>query len=248
MTKIPSDTTIRRALMEADRLSDLHTYRVDRHTFTIYVGGDPTWEDYHDTGGEPGVEYRMADRFDINLSLLARLNPKRPILVQLASCGGNWTEGMQMFGAILACPNPVTVLATKWARSMSSIIPLAADRFVLRLPAQYMIHHGEMLYHGLAGEQAQTAFEEEQACRKMMLDIYVARLKEQGRYARRNPSFIRNLLEDRMRRKVDFWLKPGEAVSWGFADAIFDGNHAALRAAKVNPARRARMLDVLRMT
>ncbi len=243
-----ADAKARKALMDAFALDDLHNHRVDRHTFTIYVGGDPHIEgdDEDARGQEPGVEHHMADRFDINLALLTSLNAKRPILVKIASCGGNWEEGMQMFGAILTCPNPVTVIATKHARSMTSIIPLAADRFVLRPPAQYMIHHGSYSMNGLAGEQAETDFEQLKMTRVMMLDLYVERLREQGKYMRRSPVYIRNLLESKMRQKVDFYLSTDEAVAWGFADDVYVGDLKTLRIQTVNTERRARMMAALR--
>jgi ATP-dependent protease ClpP protease subunit len=245
-----ADSKARKALMEAFVLDDLHNHRVDRHTFSIYVGGDPHIEgdDVDGRGAEPGVEHHMADRFDINLSLLSSLNPKRPILVTMASCGGNWDEGMQMFGAILTCPNPVTVLATKWARSMTSLIPLAADRFLMRPPSQYMFHHGQYVYEGNAGEEARTAFEELEASRKIMLDIYVARLKSQGKFAKWSEPRVREMLEDKMRRRIDVWLDGDTAVKWGFVDAVYDGDFPNLRAKAKNFERRAKMMAVLRKT
>jgi len=243
-----ADAKARKALMDAFVLDDLHTHRVDRHTFSIYVGGDPHIEgdDVDGRSIEPGVEHHMADRFDINLNLLSSLNSKRPILVNIASCGGNWDEGMQMFGAILTCPNPVTVMATKWARSMTSIIPLAADRFVIRPPAQYMFHHGDYGYEGKAGEEAETAFEELKATRKMMLDIYVARLKMGEKFSRWSEPRIREMLEDKMRRKIDVWLDSDTAVRWGFADAVYEGDPSTLRAKTKNVERRAKMMSVIR--
>jgi len=236
----------RRALLECN-LDDLHHYRVNRHTFTVYVGGDPNIQAYADDDSnlEPGVEYHMADRFDINLNLLTDIDSSRPILVKVASCGGNWTEGMQMFGAIATCPNPVTVMATKWARSMTSIIPLAADRFVMRPPARYMFHHGTTGYEGLAGEEFSTFVEEQQLSRKCMIDIYVARLRSQGAFKQDSPEKIREMLNDKMRRKSDVWLDAVEAVRWGFADGIFTGDLKTLRATKVNTARRRKMLEVI---
>jgi ATP-dependent protease ClpP protease subunit len=239
------DAKARKALTDVFALDGLHNHRVNIHTFTVYVGGDPAWDGLENEG-EPGVEYRMADRFDINLGLLTSLNPKRPILVQVASCGGGWEEGMQMYGSILTCPNPVTVMATRWARSMTSIIPLAADRFVLRPPAPYMFHHGEYGYEGKAGEEATTAFEELKAARKMMLDIYVARLREQGKFKKYSEARIREMLEDKMRRKIDVWLDSDTAVEWGFADAVFEGDHNTLRAKSKNVERRARMMKAIR--
>lgn len=242
------DAKMRKALMDSYVLEDLHDYRIDRHSFTIYIGGDPhnegDWDGGH--GTEPGVTHHMADRFEINLSLLSRLNPRRPILLQLASCGGNWDEGMQMFSAIAHCPNPVTVLATKWARSMTSLIPLAADRFVIRAPASYMFHHGEAAYEGLAGEQLDTWKEECDRARKMMVSLYVTRLREQGKYKKYSTARLREMIEDKMRRKIDVWLTADDAVKWGFADAVFDGNFSTLRAREVNRDRRASMMAVLR--
>lgn len=240
------DLKLRKALLEPTLLEDIHTYRVNRSTFSIYVGGDlNTIGDSQEAPGEPGVDHHMADRFDLNLSLLSDLDPTRPILVQLATCGGYWTEGMQMFGAILTCPNPVTVVATKWARSMSSIIPLAADKFLLRPPARYMFHHGTQGYAGGSGEQFTTYVEESEIAKKMMLDIYVTRLKSQGKFKRMPSSEIREMLEDKMRRKVDVWLDAKETISWGFADGLYTGDLASLRAQSVNQKRREEMLTAI---
>lgn len=238
---------IRGALMGDTVLEDVHEYRVNRHTFSVYIGGDPSlYNEYGaDSCPEPGVEYRMADRFDVNLNILSGIDPTRPILVHVASCGGYWTEGMQMFGAILTCPNPVTVLATKWARSMTSLIPLAADKFIIRPPARYMFHHGTVGYNGLSGEEFDTFAEEHSLSRKIMLDIYVARLKSQGAYKNMIPVDIREMLKEKMRRKVDAWLSAKEAVRWGFADGVYTGNASPIRAAEPNLGRRRKMLAAI---
>lgn len=233
-----------KGLMEA-AIDDFHDYRVDRHSFTIFVGGDPDLEDYDVTGVEPGVEHRMADRFDINLSILSGIDPKRPILVQMASCGGLWEEGMQMFGALLTAPNPITVLGTKWCRSMSSIIPLAADRFYMRMPAKYMYHHGYFEFEGL-DQEAMTADVERRKSREVMMRLYTARLQEQGQFLGQTESFIRKHLKRRLLEEIDVWFDADEAVIWGFVDGVFEGNHERLRVGKRNLARRERMLAVLR--
>lgn len=234
---------LRKALMGDYALDNWHAHRVDRETFTIYLGSDPRY-DADPCHPEMGVEYAMADRLELNLNLLTQLDMKRPILVILASCGGNWEEGMQMFGALLACPNPVTVLGLRHCRSMTSLIPLAADRFLMRPPAQYMYHYGTWGYEGLAGEQAWTSFDQLRDANEMMLRIYVSRLKEHGRFAKVHPAKIKAMLEDNMRRKVDVFLSSDQAVSWGFADALCLGTPE--RAAKRNLRRRNTMMSVLR--
>ncbi|MBU6500215.1 MAG: ATP-dependent Clp protease proteolytic subunit [Patescibacteria group bacterium] len=225
---------------------DVHVYRIDRHTFTIYVGGESiSLENQNsDNVGEPGVEYNMADRFEINLGTLSGIDSERPILVSLASCGGGWEPGMQMFGAILSCPNPITIMATKWARSMTSLIPLAADKFIIRPPAKYMFHYGTYGFRGLA-QEAETDFIELVRSREIMLNIYTARLKEQGKFSRWSRLRIREMLKRHLERKIDMWLDANEAKCWGFADEVFDGNYDNLRATQRNDQRRKSMFKVL---
>lgn len=248
MKRLQTTNAVRRSLRGDYVPDDVHLYRIDRHTFTVYVSGDPSAEGHADEGeslGEPGVEFNMADRLERNLNVLSGIDPQRPILVNMSSCGGDWDAGMQMFSAILMCPNPVTVLATKWARSMTSIIPLAADRFAIRPPAQYMFHYGTYGFNGL-NQEAETNDIERRKANERMKRIYIARLQEQGCYKSNDEKTMRMMLEDRLREHIDVWLSADEAKRWGFADLVFEGDYTKLRAAKRNVARRARMLAALR--
>lgn len=233
---------VKRAMLRDYALDDWHTHRLDRHDFRIFVGVDPRHE--ATTNEEVGVEHFMADRLDLNLQVLSNISTSRPILLHIASCGGEWDAGMQMMGALLTCPNPITIIATRWARSMTSLIPLAADKFMIRPPATYMFHHGTAAYEGLAGEELDTWKRQCDASRRTMLDLYVDRLKHGGMHSRKSPANIRAMLEEQMRRAVDVWLSADEAVKWGFADDVFTGTQH--RAAKVNVERRARVMAVLR--
>lgn len=240
-----ADNRARKELLNDFILEDVHQYRVDRHTFTVYVGGDP-YSEVEDKGmGEPGVDYNMADRFEMNLSILAGISKTRPILVNLASCGGSWEEGMKMFSAILACPNPVTVLGTKWCRSMTSLVPLAADNFVIRPPAKYMIHYGTYGFEGLA-QEAYTANDELLRSREIMLRLYAARLRAQGKLAGKSERAIRLYLEERIEKAIDVWLDTDEAVNLGFADGVYEGDVQRLRRPSINWERRKAMWEVLR--
>jgi len=224
-------------------VEEAHKFRINRWQFIIHVGGDP--ETPSEAGCEPGVEHRMADRFDINLNILSGIDSSRAILVKFLSCGGNWEEGMQMADAVLTCPNPITVLATKHARSMSSIIPLMADRFLLTPSARYMIHRGSYSTDGLDHE-AETNDEERRMSNARMLRIYATRLQEQGTYRNCKLEDIEARLRREMEEKVDVWRSPDKAVQDGFADGVYTGDVANLRVTSVNKARRERMIAVLR--
>lgn len=227
-------------------LEDVHTYRCNRSTFTVYVGGDPGVDYGYGEGrdlSEPGVEHRMADRFQINMETLSSLDRKRPITIMMSSCGGLWEEGMQMMTAILHCPNPVTVVAMKWARSMTSLIPLAADQFLIRPPAQYMYHFGTYSDEGIQ-QLVETNDLERRKQSEVMLRVYVNRLKEQGLFAQWTEQRIKNLLLKNMRDRIDVWLSADTAVAQGFADGV-DVPDVPV-ADVVNEERRHRLLDVLR--
>jgi ATP-dependent protease ClpP protease subunit len=221
---------------------EFHEYRVSRKGFTIYIGGESAIST--PDGAEPGVEHRMADRLEMNLDMLSSINPNKPILVKISSCGGNWEEGMQMFGAILACPNPITVLSVKWARSMTSIIPLAADKFVIRPPAQYMFHRGTFGFNGL-DQEAETENAERVKSNEIMYRLYTARLSIQGKFRKLPEKKIRSMLNEITRQKINVWLSASEAKDWGFVDEVYDNNPKTLRTTVRNEARRASMLAVL---
>ncbi|MBI5003598.1 ATP-dependent Clp protease proteolytic subunit [Candidatus Kaiserbacteria bacterium] len=224
----------------------VHESRVDVHSFSIYVGGDPllSYSPTSESGVEPGVEHLMADRFRINLNRLIHINHEHPIVVYMSSCGGNWDEGMQMFNSILTCPNPITVLASKWARSMTSLIPLAADRFLLEPHTKYMIHRGTYGFSG-TDHEAETDNEEREKLRAMMYRIYSTRLNEQGIHKGKSHEEIDYIIDELMKNKVDVWFDGREAVRWGFADGIYKGDIDHLRAKSKNLLRKKNMLRLM---
>lgn len=224
--------------------ADVHDYRIDREQFIVYVGTDPGYYYTTDDTAEVGVESRMADRFQANMMTLSGIDSKRPALVIMSTCGGLWEPGMQMFSTILYCPNPVTVLATKWARSMTSLIPLAADKFIIRPPAQYMYHRGTFAFEGL-DQEMDTDDRERRKSRELMYRIYVSRLKEKGKFSSWSSKRIRHMLEYHTRHEIDKWLSPREAVEWGFADEVEDSTYSIQRAETRNARRRSRMKHVL---
>lgn len=247
--KLPSSATLKKALLGDYLPEDIHDYRIDRHTFTIFLGGEETVLYGNEPDSiEPGIEHNMADRFERNLHVLSSMDSNRPICIKQASVGGDWYAGMQMFSAILSCPNPVTVIAMRNARSMTSLIPLAADKFLLRPPTQYMFHHGSYEFSGLT-QEALTDLLELLREREMMLRIYTARLKERGRFKNMEEKEIYKMLETLMEKRTDVWLSPVETRTWGFADGIISGPITrAHLATKRNERRRREMSKIVAAT
>lgn len=226
-----------------------HDYRFDPRQFTIYVGGDPAHASHADMNenlpNESGVEYCMADRFEMSLNALAAIDPRRPILIVLMTQGGHFAEGMQMFGAILYAQNPITVLAAKDAVSTSSLLALAADRFVIRPPAQYMFHDGTDGFSGVF-QQAETRMLGSRKSNELMRRIYATRLQEQGKFCNQPETRILRTLDKMLKERIDVWFSADEAVQFGFADGVYDGNPDTLRAKRRSLKRRERMIATIR--
>ncbi len=206
-------------------------WNLDVRQFAIYLTGETMAYDADDdwtNRDEPGVEYQMASRLVKNLRTLADLDPKRPILIHMKTNGGDWNEGMAIYDAIRLASNPVTILNYTHARSMSSIIFQAADRRIMMPHATFMFHEGTMAVSG-TWKSVVSAVDFAKGDNTEMLNIYIKRMKEGGKYARRSRAEIERMMKDLMNKKEEVYLLAQPTVEWGLADGIFDGNWDGLR-------------------
>ena len=233
-----------RASKGVDPLRDLHEYGVDLRHRELYLVGEPDAIDPSEIAGdrnEPGVEFSMANRIIKNLRALA-LASTAPILIHMKTCGGDEAEGFAIYDAVRACPLKTTILSYTHARSMSSIILQAADKRVLMPSSYFMFHRGDAAVSGVvrAVESAVAFFKPYD---ELMVNLYVEAVKRSGRPAFKRWSRVRLAahFNKMMDQKVDVFLPAEEAVAWGLADEIFDGNWAALaKAAPKAPAKKSR--------
>lgn len=237
----------RRSRSKNSQLENLHGYRVDRENFIIHLAADPAHagSSHLEPGEEPGVEHNMADRFEINLMHLSSIDRERNILVVLSSCGGNLDHALKIMGAMLDCPNPISILATYDATSATSLIPLVADHFSIRPTARYMLHLGSQTMVGIQQELMVSDIERRIALVRL-LDLYVTRLKCCGRHKRWRYERIAQMLWERIEKKIDVWLSADQAVRDGFADSVFQGDWDALRIVKKDTVRCSLMRKVFR--
>jgi ATP-dependent protease ClpP protease subunit len=204
---------------ERYRISDIHEHGVDTRHFMIYMQG--VEENPDEEYGEPGVEYRMANRFIRNLDILTGIDADRPITVSMKTCGGDWVEGMAMYDAILATPNPVSIVSYTHARSMSSLILQAANKRIL-MPHSYFMYHEGTTGHEGTPKQVRSDFEFGKHADEQMLNVYVAAIKRSpGKMKGWSKSRIKTELVKQMNDKEDVYLLAGEAIAMGFADEVF---------------------------
>lgn len=207
-----------------ETISSLHTHNINLTTRELFLHGyiGDAWEDVE-------VDHRMANTFLKNMSLLEGEN-HNSILIHQCTCGGEWAYGLAIYDRIKASPCYVTVLAHAEARSMSSIIPLAADFRVMMPNAVYMIHHGTTELSGevqtVIANAEQTKVETEQ-----MLAIYT----EACRGSERFPGWSDKRIHSYLLKKLagDWYLTARESVQYGFMSAVL-GDPGAESLKKLN--------------
>lgn len=195
----------------------VHDSDIDPEKNEIYLFGREGT--YNDSDAEPGVDYRMANRFIKNIRLLQSMN-NEPILIHMKTNGGFWEEGMAIYQAIKACPNYVSILNYTWARSMSSIILQAADYRVMMPYSVFMYHDGTVDMGGTV-KQFWTEAAQLKASTELMMDIYLDQAEDAPAWGGRSRSAIKKMMRSRMDRKEEVYLTAEETVAHGFADYVF---------------------------
>jgi ATP-dependent protease ClpP protease subunit len=222
---------------QRNRIEEIFDYGLDTEHFTIYLQGveDNAYSDVEEVF-EPGVEFRMANRFIRGLDVLEGMDSTRPITVSMKTCGGMWEEGMAIYDALMAITNPITIVNYTWARSMSSIILQAANKRVMMPHSTFMFHMGTYATSGTL-KQVKTEFEFSKRTDGQMLDIYVDAMKRGGKAQKWGRDRIRNWLISEMDHKEDVNFTAKEAIEWGFADEIFVDWHTVTEYTKAEKAR-----------
>ena len=204
-----------------DLIFQLHNYDVDLKSNHIYLMGVDRGYDLGDGINEPGVEFLMANRFIKNINICMRVNPDKPIVVHMKSCGGLWEEGMAIYDAIKSCPSRVIILNYTHARSMSSLILQAAEKRVMMPHSYFMFHDGS---YGIEGtvKAVKSAVDFSKRTENIMLDIYATEMQQKGSFAGKAKEKITSFLKKEMDKKEDVYLTAKQAVSYGLADEVFD--------------------------
>jgi len=202
-----------------------HEYDIDYENNEIWLVGAREYSagTGSEDDGEPGVEHIMAGRFLKNLTSLMKKEGNEAILIHMKTCGGHWSEGMAIYDAIKSCPNPVTILSYTHARSMSSLIFLAANKRVMMPHSTFMYHEGSM-FNGGTVKQYLTEAKQSVLAGDQMLNIYIDALKKQGSMKSWSRKRIKALLLHEMAYKEEVYLSAKESVKTGFADEVFNGN------------------------
>ncbi len=213
---------------QRDGVLYVHDYNIDLVDNQIFLMGEEMIPDVDDHLNEPGVEYRMSNRFIRNLMLAKQVNPDKTLLVHMKTAGGSWVEGMAIYDAIKAYPYPLVILSYTHARSMSSLILQAADKRVLMPNSYFMFHDGTDAIDGTQ-KSVRSYVEFGKSNTKTMLSIYAEAMFAKGLMKDVPITKIHSWLRRQMDKKEEVYLTAQQAVDYGLADEIFDGDWKRLR-------------------
>lgn len=172
---------------------------------------------------EDGIDYRSTAQFIKNLRTLdkqaLRLNESPAIIIHMITPGGEWEYGMAAYDAISSCSCPVIVLAYAHSRSMSSIIPQAADLRIMMPHSLFMIHEGTLDISDTS-KGAASYVELNNKLNDVMLDIYYHHCCKSKNFKGKTESQIKSFLRNKMDKKQEWYITAEEAVDYGFMDGI----------------------------
>ena len=185
-----------------------HDYDVSFRDKTIYMGSSS--ESYDE--GEAGIDYAMAERVIKNLHILDKQVQEDGIVIKMNNPGGCTIHGLAIYDTVLSCKSHVSIIGYGHVMSMGSVIFQAADIRAMTKHCRMMLHMGQI---GLSAE-TNNFYANVKECQKlddMVLDIYLARIKE------KKPRFTKSQLKSKMAN--DWYLGPEEAIEYGLCDRIY---------------------------
>jgi ATP-dependent protease ClpP protease subunit len=144
--------------------------------------------------------------------------------------GGEWTDGMAMFDAVKNSYSPVTFLMYAHARSMSSIIPQAADLRIMMPHTCFMVHNGSYSTEGHY-DAVLSEVDFYKKSESAMLDIYAEKC-QYGEFFASKKSMTKikcmNYIRKKIKEKNDWYMDADEALYYGFCDGILGQDYETL--------------------
>ena len=198
------------------KLSNIHHYGIDPENREIYL------HSYLNEGDdEGGVDYRSAINFEKNLRYL-NAQSNEPILIHMHIPGGDWSDCLGIYDAIMSSASPVGCLAYAKAESASGIIFQAADLRILMPNAYMLIHYGSLSLDGEhKAAMSNIKWNEKEALK--MIDIFSDKslASPMAKEKSWKKSMVKKHIISQLSNKSDWILTATEAVYYGFADGIF---------------------------
>ena len=197
-------------------LSNIHDYNIDVENREIYLHSY-----FSDTNEEFGVDYRCAITLEKNLRYLNAINSD-PIILHMHMPGGDWSDCLGMYDAIINSAAPVGCLAYAKAESASGVLFQSAKLRILMPNAYMLIHYGSLSLDGEhKAAMSNIKWNENETLK--MIEIFTEKSLNSPMVKEKTwkKSMVKKHIISQLSNKSDWILTAEEAVYYGFADGIF---------------------------
>lgn len=198
------------------KLASIHNYNIDPENREIYLHSYVC-----DSDDEPGVDYRCAINFEKNLRYLNSIS-NDPIVIHMHMPGGDWSDTLGIYDAILASNSPVGCIAYSKAESASGVIFQSAKLRIM-MPSSYMlIHYGSLSLDG-EHKAAMSNIKWNESEASKMVDIFTNKCLHSKLSKERNwkKNMVKKHIISQLSNKSDWILDAEQSVYYGFADGVF---------------------------
>tara|TARA_R110002167_G_scaffold31378_3_gene103071 strand:- start:649 stop:1290 length:642 start_codon:yes stop_codon:yes gene_type:complete len=172
-------------------------------------------------GDEPGTDWRMANTFMKNLSILENSGDGE-IEIHQMNLGGDEESGYAIYDSIKCCPCPITVITHGVAASMGSLIPQAADLRITMPSCCWMIHKGSTGIGNRPRTEARQWARWEDYTDRRMMTIYAESCQGAEMWEGKDVTSVMSSMSKMLNGRGDWFMSAHEAVSYGFCDEVFE--------------------------
>lgn len=199
-------------------LDTLHVHNINTATGELFLFQPAPTDEF-----DGGITAVTAAQFLRNFLYLDGLVGINKIILHINTPGGDWVHGMAMHDVIRASRNHVVAINYGEARSMSSLIFLAADTRIMTPHSKFMLHAGSEAIAGTV-KQVLTAAKQSAYNQKVMLDVYLKAMRSARVFKGVGKPALKKWLVDRMDAEEEVYFNAAEAIKYGFADDILGEN------------------------
>lgn len=199
-------------------LDTIHLHNINTDTGELFLFEPAPTDDL-----EGGITAATAAQFMRNFLYLDGLDSRNKIILHINTPGGDWVHGMAMHDVIRTSSKHVVAINYGEARSMSSLIFLAADTRIMTPHSKFMLHAGSEAVAGTV-KQVLTASKQTKYNQTVMLDVYLKAMRWAPVFKGLRKPFLKKWLVGRMDAEEEVYFNAEEAIKYGFADYILGAN------------------------
>lgn len=179
----------------------------NRYYSLVQLEDEATINIYGDITSYPWQDLGDVSAYNLSKQLEEMQNVKK-INVHISSYGGEVKEGLAIYNALKNHSAKVVTYCDSFACSIASVIFMAGDERLMSKASLLMIHNAWTFAEGNADELRKQADD---------LDIITsASVEAYNMHTSIGKNKIKKLMD------AESWIKPSDAVSWGFATGILE--------------------------